>query len=44
MELLTEIRIVVGDIAVKAELFDTLCAGAVAEALPIETRPNEWGG
>ncbi len=27
----------------KAELFDTPCASAIAETLPIETRPNEWG-
>ena len=41
--MLTEIRILVGNIAVKAELFDTPCARAIAESLPIETRPNEWG-
>jgi len=39
----TGLWILVGDIAVKAELFETPCARAIAEALPIETRPNEWG-
>jgi uncharacterized protein len=41
--LFTGLRIRVGDITVKAELFETACARALAEALPIETRPNEWG-
>jgi len=41
--LFTGLRILVGDITVKAELFETPCARAIAEALPIETIPNEWG-
>jgi uncharacterized protein len=41
--LFTGLRIRVGDITVKAELFDTPCARAIAQVLPIETRPNEWG-
>jgi uncharacterized protein len=39
----TPIRITIGRTALKAELFDTPCAQAIAAALPIETRPNEWG-
>ena len=39
----TGLRVLVGDITVKAELFETACARAIAEALPIETSPNEWG-
>jgi len=37
------IRIIIGDITLEAELFDTPCAKAITEALPIETRPDEWG-
>ena len=37
------IRITIGNVSVDAELFDTPCAKAVADSLPIETRPNEWG-
>ena len=37
------IRIRVQEIVAEAELFDTGCARAVADTLPIETRPNEWG-
>ena len=39
----TRIRITIGNVSVDAELFDTPCAKAVADSLPIETRPNEWG-
>jgi hypothetical protein len=39
----TLIKIIIGDITLEGELFDTPCAKAVADALPIETRPNEWG-
>lgn len=39
----TRIKIAIGDITLDAELFDTPCAKAIADALPIETRPNEWG-
>jgi hypothetical protein len=39
----TKIKIVVKDIILEAELFDTPCAKAIAAALPIETSPNEWG-
>jgi len=39
----TAIRITAGKIAVQAELADTALAQAVADKLPIETIPNEWG-
>lgn len=39
----TRIKVTMGDIALDGELFDTPCAKAIAAALPIETRPNEWG-
>lgn len=38
-----KIRIIVDDIIVHAELFDTECAKAIVGALPIEARPREWG-
>lgn len=37
------INITIGNISVNAELFGTACAKAITDALPIETRPNEWG-
>jgi hypothetical protein len=37
------IRISVKDIVLDAELFDTATARSIADALPIETEPNEWG-
>jgi hypothetical protein len=39
----TKIRLIMGDMSVDAELFDTQCAKAIADSLPIETRPDEWG-
>ncbi len=39
----TQIKITIGNIALDAELFDTPCAKAIADVLPIETGPNEWG-
>ena len=38
-----KIRISIGKVELDAELFDTPCAKAIASALPIETRPSEWG-
>lgn len=32
-----------GKITLDGELFDTPCAKAIADALPLETIPNEWG-
>lgn len=38
-----KITIRVKDIVLDAELFDTATAKAVARALPLEVKPNEWG-
>lgn len=37
------VNICCGDLLLEAELFDTPCARAVAAALPLEMRPEEWG-
>ncbi len=37
------IKITVGDVELEAELSGTACAGAVYDALPIETAFNTWG-
>jgi hypothetical protein len=34
---------IVGNVTLKAELFDTACAKAIVERLPIEAMPDEWG-
>jgi len=39
----TQVRITAGGVRLKAKLFDTECAKAIVERLPITTRPNEWG-
>ncbi|MBM4136818.1 MAG: hypothetical protein FJ241_08310 [Nitrospira sp.] len=39
----TPIKITVKNIVLDAELFDTKTAQAIADALPVETMPNEWG-
>ncbi len=39
----TGIKIIIGTMRMDAELFDTSCAKTIADALPIETKPNEWG-
>ena len=39
----TRIKINIKDVVLDAELFDTPCARAIADILPVETRPNEWG-
>ena len=39
----TKIRIIVEDVKLDAELFDTPCAQGVAGLLPIEATPNVWG-
>jgi len=39
----TPVRIVVDQILLDAELFDTDCAKAISAALPIETKPSVWG-
>jgi uncharacterized protein len=37
------VMISIGKTKLRAELFDSLCAKQIIDALPIETRPNEWG-
>ena len=39
----TAIKIIIADITLDGELFDTPSAKAITEALPIDTRPDEWG-
>ena len=39
----TRITIIVNDTIIQGELADTACAKAIADALPMESRPNEWG-
>jgi uncharacterized protein len=39
----TKITIIVKDTALLGELGETACAKSIADALPIETRPSEWG-
>jgi len=39
----TKVRITVGNVRLRAELFDTACAKAIVEKLPIKARPDEWG-
>ena len=41
--MLVKIKITAKDIVLDAELFDTATAKAIADALPIETAPDEWG-
>lgn len=38
-----KIRITLENIVMDAELVDTTTARSVADALPLETEPNEWG-
>ncbi|MEJ2695953.1 MAG: cyclophilin-like fold protein [Candidatus Sulfobium sp.] len=37
------IKIIIGNVVLDAELFDTHTATSIAAALPIETEPGEWG-
>jgi hypothetical protein len=39
----TAVKITLNNITVEAELFDTACAKAISEKLPLEIAPNEWG-
>lgn len=39
----TKVRITVDNVTLGAELFDTACAKAIVEKLPIKAKPNEWG-
>lgn len=38
-----QIKISVGNIVLRAQLFDTACGRAIFEKLPVEAIPNEWG-
>jgi uncharacterized protein len=37
------VKILIGDITLEAEFFDTPCAQAIVAALPLEAKPNEYG-
>lgn len=37
------IKILIGDVALDAKLFDSKAAKAIADALPVESIPEEWG-
>jgi len=37
------VKIIVDDLVLAAELFDTECARAITDALPLDARPNVWG-
>jgi hypothetical protein len=39
----TPVKISVGKITLRAELFDSSSAKQIVGCLPIETRPDEWG-
>lgn len=37
------IKISIGKVELRGELFDTACAGEISNILPLETVPNDWG-
>jgi uncharacterized protein len=39
----TPIKIIIGDSVLRGELFDSPCAKQIADRLPLEARPDEWG-
>jgi len=39
----TKVRLIIDGKELKAEFFDTECAKKIVEALPIESKINEWG-
>ncbi len=39
----TAIKITIADVTLDAGLFDSACAKAIVDVLPIEARPNQWG-
>jgi len=39
----TNIKITVKDVTVEVQLNDTACAKAIAQRLPLEASPHEWG-
>ncbi len=38
-----KIKISVKNVELEAELFNTVTAKSIADALPIDAKPNEWG-
>jgi len=38
-----KIKIIIGKSILEARLYDTACATAIYNHLPIEAKPNEWG-
>ncbi len=38
-----QIIVSIGNLKIKAQLFDTACARAIADKLPIEAVPEQWG-
>ncbi len=38
-----QILVCIEDMELRGQLFDTLCAKAIIEKLPIEAEPEEWG-
>jgi len=38
-----KIEIMIGTVICEAELFDTACAKAITDILPIQAAPEEWG-
>ena len=36
-------KIIIDDLVLEAEFFDTPCAAAIAAALPLDACPQEWG-
>jgi len=39
----TRIAILAGELTLTQELFDSACASAIADALPLEAVPHAWG-
>ncbi|GAQ94124.1 hypothetical protein TAGGR_1297 [Thermodesulfovibrio aggregans] len=39
----TKVKIIIEGKEIKAEFYDTECAKKIVEALPIESKINEWG-
>ena len=41
--MLAPVKIIVEDLVLDAEFFDTECARAIVDKLPLSARPNVWG-
>lgn len=37
------VKIMIGDLELESEFYDTACARAILAVLPLEARPNEYG-